>query len=139
MASLCPIERRNARPFVSLFAPCTVSLAKSSRIATWPGADAGIVLTNAVGQRWLSYEQLRQCRDDLILVHIGGRSDGQPAVDYTVNCEVGLPLITGPRDFEPRYLGATKAAAIMTREQGKRRAKPSPSPRAPEDAGGETP
>ncbi len=65
-----------------------------------PGAGNGIVVTNAVGQAWLSYEALSAQRPDLIQVHIGGRSDGKPAVDYTVNCEVGLPLLTGPVDFE---------------------------------------
>jgi 2-methylfumaryl-CoA isomerase len=65
-----------------------------------PGPDGGILLTNAVGQPWLGYEAMRAFRDDLILVHIGGRQDGKPAVDYTINCEVGLPLITGPLDFD---------------------------------------
>jgi len=65
-----------------------------------PGADGGILLTNAVGQSWLSFESMRQYRPDLIAVHIMGRSDGKPAVDYTVNCEVGLPSITGPVDAD---------------------------------------
>src|ERR1700722_16024320 len=65
-----------------------------------PGPDGGILVTNAVGQRWLSYEAMSAYRDDLIEVHIGGRSDGKPAVDYTVNCEVGLPLMTGPANFD---------------------------------------
>ncbi len=65
-----------------------------------PGPEGGILLTNAVGQPWLSYDAMRQHRPDLIEVHIAGRNDGKPAVDYTVNCEVGLPLITGPVDFD---------------------------------------
>ena len=60
------------------------------------GAGGGIVVTNAVGQRWLGFDQLRQHRDDVILVQIAGRGDGTPAVDYTVNCEVGFPFLTGP-------------------------------------------
>jgi 2-methylfumaryl-CoA isomerase len=63
-----------------------------------PGQGAGILVTNAVGQPWLSYDAMRAYRDDLIHVHILGRQDGKPAVDYTVNCEVGLPLMTGPVD-----------------------------------------
>lgn len=63
------------------------------------GPDGGIVLTNAVGQSWLSYDRLAEVRPDLIMVHIAGRPDGKPAVDYTVNCEVGLPYLTGPSDF----------------------------------------
>lgn len=69
------------------------------RLLAGSGADGGIVLTNAVGQAWLAYERLVQVRPDLIMVHIAGRADGKPAVDYTVNCEVGLPYITGPADF----------------------------------------
>jgi 2-methylfumaryl-CoA isomerase len=69
-------------------------------LITAPGPANGIMLTNAVGQRWLDYDTLRQRREDLIQVHIEGRRDGKPAVDYTVNCEVGLPFITGPVDFD---------------------------------------
>ena len=64
------------------------------------GPGGGILLTNAVGQRWLDYEALRAERPDLIMVHILGRSDGKPAVDYVINSEVGLPLITGPVDLD---------------------------------------
>ena len=70
------------------------------RLVTAPGEHNGIVLTNVVGQQWLSDEVLRERRADLILVHIAGRRDGRPAVDYTVNCEVGLPLVTGPVDLD---------------------------------------
>jgi 2-methylfumaryl-CoA isomerase len=64
-----------------------------------PGPEGGILLTNAVGQPWLSYNAMRRYRSDLIEVSITGRRDGKPAVDYTINSEVGLPLITGPVDF----------------------------------------
>jgi 2-methylfumaryl-CoA isomerase len=70
------------------------------RLIAASGSGGGIVLTNAVGQAWLSYEHLSSVRPDLIMVHIAGRADGRPAVDYTVNCEVGLPYITGPADFQ---------------------------------------
>jgi 2-methylfumaryl-CoA isomerase len=60
------------------------------------GPSGGIVVTNAVGQNWLSWDQLATVRTDLILVEIGGRADGSPAVDYTVNCETGMPYLTGP-------------------------------------------
>src|SRR5262249_32761951 len=71
----------------------------AAQLIAAPGAECGIVLTNAVGQGWLDYDQLRAVRDDVIVVHITGRTDGKPAVDYTVNCEVGLPSLTGPVDF----------------------------------------
>jgi 2-methylfumaryl-CoA isomerase len=73
------------------------------RLVALPGPDAGILLTNAVRQPWLEYEAMRPHRDDLIMAHIRGFADGRPAVDYTVNCEVGLPSITGP----PEWRGVT--------------------------------
>ncbi|MTB88941.1 CoA transferase [Aeromicrobium senzhongii] len=65
-------------------------------LATSPGPDAGLVVDNNVGRPWLTYESLSQRRPDLIQVHIQGHADGRPAVDYTVNAEVGIPGITGP-------------------------------------------
>lgn len=63
------------------------------------GDVGGILVTNSVAQDWLKFDNLIAHRSDLIEVHITGRADGKPAVDYTVNCEVGLPLITGPSDL----------------------------------------
>jgi 2-methylfumaryl-CoA isomerase len=60
------------------------------------GAGGGIVLTNAVGQAWLSYPELAQIRPDLIHLQILGYRDGRAAVDYTVNAETGFPRVTGP-------------------------------------------
>ncbi|MDR2279357.1 MAG: CoA transferase, partial [Gordonia sp. (in: high G+C Gram-positive bacteria)] len=65
-------------------------------LATAPGADAGIILDNAVGRQWLDYAELRKRRADVISVRIEGRSDGGAAVDYTVNSEIGVPDLTGP-------------------------------------------
>ncbi|MEW1735089.1 CoA transferase [Nocardia beijingensis] len=67
-------------------------------LATAPGADAGLVVDNAVGRPWFSYEALAARRPDVIKVHIGGQADGGPAVDYTVNTEVGVTDLTGPAD-----------------------------------------
>ncbi|MEV6362297.1 CoA transferase [Nocardia asteroides] len=67
-------------------------------LATAPGADAGIVVDNAVGRPWFSYEALAARRADVIKVHIGGQAGGGPAVDYTVNTEVGVTDLTGPAD-----------------------------------------
>jgi 2-methylfumaryl-CoA isomerase len=66
------------------------------RLICAPGPDRGIFVDNAVGQDWLTADALRRGRDDLIHIHVGGHRDGRGAVDYTVNAEVGLPLITGP-------------------------------------------
>lgn len=60
------------------------------------GDSSGILLTNAVGRDWLSYDSLLPIRPDLIHLQIEGKHDGSPAVDYTVNAAVGFPLVTGP-------------------------------------------
>lgn len=56
----------------------------------------GIVVTNAAGLPWLSYERLANLRSDVIHVQLLGRGDGSTAVDYTVNAATGFPLVTGP-------------------------------------------
>ena len=64
-----------------------------------PGDDAqttGMFLTNFPARGWLSYESLRESRDDLVMVAITGNPDGSTAVDYTVNAAVGYPTATGP-------------------------------------------
>lgn len=67
-------------------------------LATAPGPDAGVVVDNNVGRPWLSFSALSNRRTDVIQVHIQGHPDGRPAVDYTVNPEVGVPWLTGPVD-----------------------------------------
>ncbi|MGP1254887.1 MAG: CoA transferase [Kiloniellales bacterium] len=57
--------------------------------------DAGILLTNRPAVGWLSYEELRQRRPDLIMIVIRGTHDNQTAVDYTVQARTGLPYQTG--------------------------------------------
>lgn len=65
-------------------------------LATRPGDDAGILLTNFAGLPWLSQEVLEERRADAISVAVKGSPDGSPAVDYTINCAVGYPHLTGP-------------------------------------------
>jgi 2-methylfumaryl-CoA isomerase len=65
-------------------------------LITAPGEGNGIFLTNFPTSGWLGYEALRQRRADLIMMNITGNPDGSTAVDYTVNCAVGFPFITGP-------------------------------------------
>jgi 2-methylfumaryl-CoA isomerase len=67
-------------------------------LATQPGPDAGIVVDNQVGRSWLSHDSLAARRPDVIRMHITGRADGGPGVDYTVNPEVGVADLTGPGD-----------------------------------------
>jgi 2-methylfumaryl-CoA isomerase len=56
----------------------------------------GVVVTNAAGLAWLSFEQLVAIRRDVIHVQLLGRHDGSTGVDYTVNAATGFPLVTGP-------------------------------------------
>jgi 2-methylfumaryl-CoA isomerase len=58
----------------------------------------GIVVTNAAGLSWLSFDTLVAQRPDLIHLQVLGRHDGSTGVDYTVNAATGFPLVTGPAD-----------------------------------------
>ena len=69
-------------------------------LLTASGRDGGIVLTNAIGQDWLSHSALSRLRPDLIHLQIQGHRDGRAAVDYTVNAATGFPLITGPEGLD---------------------------------------
>ncbi|MAG03064.1 MAG: 2-methylfumaryl-CoA isomerase [Acidimicrobiaceae bacterium] len=64
-------------------------------------AGAGNFLTNFPAVGWLSWERLSEGVDDLVMVSITGSHDGTTAVDYTVNCAVGYPAVTGHPD-DPR-------------------------------------
>ncbi|MEN3302508.1 CoA transferase [Pseudonocardia sp.] len=63
-----------------------------------PGEDRGVLIDNVVGRRWMSHEALEAKRPDLIHLRVQGYPDGRPAVDYTVNAEVGIPQITGTEE-----------------------------------------
>jgi len=71
-----------------------------SAIATAPGPDAGIFLTNLPARGWSKYETLKAKRDDLIMVALTGARDGAAHVDYTVNAMTGFPMVTGPAGHE---------------------------------------
>ncbi|MGA8332330.1 MAG: CoA transferase [Mycobacterium sp.] len=58
----------------------------------------GVVVTNASGLSWLSYDKLVTSRPDVIHLQLLGRHDGSTGVDYTVNAAAGFPLVTGPAD-----------------------------------------
>jgi 2-methylfumaryl-CoA isomerase len=64
-------------------------------LITAPGQGAGILLTNLPAGDWASYARLSALRADLIAARLSGNYDGTSAVDYTVNCASGFPLITG--------------------------------------------
>ena len=99
-----------------------------TRLATAPGPDAGIFTTNFPAVGWLSYDSLRQHRDDLIMVAITGNHDGSTAVDYTVNCAVGYPWLTGDDGAVNHVLpawdiicGQTAAVGVLAAERQRSR------------------
>ncbi|QDC37308.1 CoA transferase [Sphingobium fuliginis] len=69
-------------------------------LATAPGDNAGLFLTNYPVKGFLSHEALAARRADIITVRVMGWADGSPAVDYTINAAVGVPQMTGPADDE---------------------------------------
>ena len=100
-------------------------------IATAPGDNAGLFLTNYPVKGFLSHEALKARRDDIITVRVMGWADGSPGVDYTINAAVGLPMMTGPADAQrpvnhvlPAWdlLGGAYAAFAMTSALLRRRA-----------------
>lgn len=69
-------------------------------LATAPGDNAGLFLTNYPVKGFLSHEALAAKRADIITLRVMGWADGSPAVDYTINAAVGVPQMTGPADDE---------------------------------------
>ena len=65
-----------------------------------PGPNGGILSTNLPAKGWLAYENLCARRHDVIQLAIVGDRHGGSAVDYTVNAQVGYPLLTGPEGDE---------------------------------------
>lgn len=68
-----------------------------TRLICAPGENAGLFVTNFPARGWLDYETLKRHRADLIMVNLLGRRDGGSEVDYTVNPQMGFPMMTGPR------------------------------------------
>jgi 2-methylfumaryl-CoA isomerase len=105
----------------------------AQRLATAPGEDGGLFVTNFPAEGFLSYEALRKLRDDLICVRVMGWADGSQGMDYTINSALGLPLMTGPADdarpvnhvlaawdlLTGAYCAFTLVAALMARMKGR--------------------
>jgi len=64
-----------------------------SQLITAPGENAGLFCTNFPARGWLAEENLRTRREDLIYLNLTGDRHGGSALDYTVNCKVGLPYL----------------------------------------------
>ena len=81
---------------------------------------------------WLGYEALKKRRDDLIMLNLFGSPDRSSAVDYTVNCAVGIPFSTGPAHSDASHpvnhplpawdaiTGVTSALGLVTAERHRR-------------------
>ncbi len=99
-------------------------------IITAPGPDAGIFVSNFPATGWLDFAGLKNLRDDLIMVNIVGNRDGSTALDYTVNCAVGFPQVTGaPGETAPTnhvlpawdlICGMTAATGLLAAERYRR-------------------
>lgn len=96
-----------------------------------PGEAGGLFLTNFPAGGFLSHEHLAELREDLITLRVMGHADGTTALDYTVNCAVGLPQMTGPASLgdEPvnhvlpawdLMAGAYGAFSLMVAERHRR-------------------
>ena len=99
----------------------------AQRLAT---AGDGLFVTNFPEAGFLSFERLAALRADLICLRIMGWPDGAPAVDYTINAAIGVPLMTGPAD-DPRPVnhvlpawdllaGSYGAFALLAAERARR-------------------
>jgi 2-methylfumaryl-CoA isomerase len=94
------------------------------------GPDGGILLTNFPARGWLDYDNLREIREDLIMVSVTGNYDGSSAVDYTVNPATGFPWATGPRNLAIPFnhllpawdaiTGTLAAAGLLAAERHRR-------------------
>jgi 2-methylfumaryl-CoA isomerase len=73
---------------------------RGQELAARLAVATGTLLTNLPTRGPLAYERLRERRADLVMVEIGGRPDGRPAVDYTVNAGAGFPWVTGPEGYD---------------------------------------
>ncbi len=81
----------------------------AQRLATAPGKDAGLFITNFPVDGFLAYEKLKALREDLICVRVMGWADGSQGMDYTINAALGLPQMTGPAG-DPRPVNHVLAA-----------------------------
>jgi len=73
---------------------------RAREILTELVARAGTFLTNFPARGWLGYDAMSAARADLVMLAITGNRDGSTALDYTVNCALGYPMVTGPADTD---------------------------------------
>jgi 2-methylfumaryl-CoA isomerase len=71
----------------------------AQRLAAAPGDSGGLFVTNYPVDGFLAHDKLAALRRDLISLRVMGWADGRPAVDYTVNAAIGIPMMTGPESL----------------------------------------
>ncbi|MCZ6605185.1 MAG: CoA transferase, partial [Alphaproteobacteria bacterium] len=101
-----------------------------TKLITRDGPGHGLFLTNFPMRGWLAHDALCEYRADLITAQITGSPDGRTAVDYTVNCAVGIPFATGQASADrpvnnmlPAWdisTGLTAAIGILAAERKRR-------------------
>ncbi len=99
-----------------------------TRLIAAPGENAGLFVTNFPARGWLADSNLRKHREDLIYLNLTGDRHGGSAVDYTVNCEVGFPAITGSSQEPVNHVlaawdliaGQTLALGLLAAERHRR-------------------
>jgi len=92
------------------------------------GPAGGILLTNLPLAGGLAYEAIVAERPDVIVVQLTGSPDGRNALDYTVNCAVGFPFLTGDGRGPVNHVlpawdviaGLTLATALLAAERRRR-------------------
>jgi 2-methylfumaryl-CoA isomerase len=102
----------------------------AQRLAAAPGDDRGLFVTNFPASGFLGYAPLKALRDDLICVRVMGWADERPALDYTINASLGVPMMTGfPDDPRPvnhvlpawdLLTGAYAAFSLVSAERARR-------------------
>lgn len=101
-------------------------------VITAGGGDGGIFVTNYPQAGFLSHDSLCSVRPDLVTARVLGHADGTSAVDYTVNCAVGFPYMTGPEGSDrvpinhvlPAWdllAGSTAAVSVLAAIEYRRR------------------
>lgn len=92
------------------------------------GPSGGILLTNLPLAGGLAYEAIAAERPDAIVVQLTGSPDGRNALDYTVNCAVGFPFLTGDGRAPVNHVlpawdviaGLTLATALLAADRRRR-------------------
>jgi 2-methylfumaryl-CoA isomerase len=77
-----------------------------TQLITRPGKNAGVFLTNFPAKGWLSDENLRASRKDLIYLNLVGDRHGGSALDYTVNSKVGIPFLAGDQELNKQPINS---------------------------------